>query len=131
MINDIKKTKGEPVHEVSWLNIKNLITYKDIIPSISYLQHYPPQNKPVSLHVHSINGRQAQYVDKTKPGVNSIEIAKNARSHNNDFQDEEEWRIHTNTGDFFVEDYNGICLFNLVEYLKLSCPSIKNYCQLV
>lgn len=132
IINDLEKSKNDFVHTVSWVSIEELQRHIQSVPAISQINTYPTQdNEKVTLWACGIASAQVKYVPKmTYLGCqfNSPAVASNARKKSVDFIHEHEWRVSFNTGDFCYP-YNGIQ--HLVQYLKLSCPSITKYCELI
>lgn len=133
MKNDIEKSKNKYHHNVSWLPLDNLKHYISLA-QINIIKKYPTQdNECVILQVCGIGGDYVTYEDKIldlKGDYDGIRVANNARNKNMDYKDEKEWRIRFNTGDF-LELYTGNMLHHLVQYLKLKCPSISKYCELI
>lgn len=133
LINSIQNNKENFCNQVAWLSYNELLEKAYNLPVIKWIKKFPDKNKEnIILHVNSVGIRHLKYVDKItdfnlKSSYESLEIAKNARDHNNDYEYEEEVRIHINSGDF-LGVYNGNCLMNLVQYLKIYCPEIKKYC---
>lgn len=132
-IIDTIQTNEPLIHRVSWLSMASLLSQSSISPVIYTIEDQYPKEEGeiVLLHVISVGGRRLIYERKIvdqKHGVSSIEVVRNARNQNIEFEDEQEWRIHINTGDFLGK-YSGHNLIGLVQYLKLFCPGINKYCE--
>ncbi len=124
LVLSIKNCSG---HQVSWLNSCELNEYAKTIPVIKMIQGAPvKEEETVSIWICGVGGETCRYenINMIKR-LGSPELARNARSINDDFKDENEFRIFLNTGDFNV----GRVLQHKVEYIKLYCPEIKQYCS--
>lgn len=117
-------------HTVSWLSMDELHKHIPIVPAISQIHTYPSDDN-VCLWIQGISGRRVIYVnkiDKLPTPYNGMELAWNARNKSDKHAVDKEWRISLLSGDFSTPN-NG--LQNLVEYLKLHCPSVSNHCAMI
>ncbi len=132
--NDLERTANEKSHVVTWLPITELQHHKALVPVISKIEKYPVNgDEAVMLHISSIGCGHVSYekkILKLTDDRSSIEIANNAYKKSIKFIHEEEWRIWLNMGDF-LPPFSGNALGHLVKYLKLQCPSIRKYCEVV
>jgi hypothetical protein len=128
--NDLEQTANQKPHSVTWLMLGEL--RRRI--SVGAIKKYPTQQSElVLLQACGIGCGCVTYEDKIlsiQNGYNSIEIVNNARNKNARDNSQDEYRIWLNTGDF-LPPYSGNALHNLVKYLKLSAPSISQYCELI
>ena len=133
IINDLEKSKETYCHEVIWLSINDLLRYIDKVPSIANIREYPRHHgEEIILFANNISGRLLKYENKItdlKLPYDSISVAQNA--FNKDIRkNEKEWRLTFNSGDFQGK-YSGNSLLHLVKHLKLNCPSVGKYCEVV
>lgn len=130
--NDIIKMKDKFVHTVSWLPIETLRCSKQKVPSIALINKYPSKDdEEISLWTCGITAYQVKYEQKIESipiPYNSYAATCNARNKNIAHAHEQEWRIALFTGDF-IQSFHG--LLHLVQYLKVVCPSISKYCELI
>lgn len=124
-------------HEVSWLPMTELRKNISIVPAISTIKSYPTKDgEEVQLYVTGLEGKILSYENKiiksesinSIPSPGAIDLMKNALSQNAKFKRENEYRICLNSGDFIGKYTN---LLHLVEYLKIKCPNIHKYCEVV
>ena len=130
---DLENKKSDKAHSVTWLRISDLQQYQSLLPIIRVIKQYPRYDgETVGLYMQGLGGAPVIYEEKMKAlggSYDGIKVANNARHKNSNHAHENEWRMWLNTGDF-LPPYGG-GLQNLVQYLKLSSPSIKRYCEII
>lgn len=125
----IKSIKFGYGHQISWLDLNKLKRKDHKIPLINTLQYFPCQDEEFNLHVVSLGGRKVNYVDKQKVVVGDSSMNTFiALSQALDFETENEYRIHLNSGDF-LGLHSGKGLYHLVQYIKINSLEAAKFCQ--
>ncbi|MBM4222333.1 MAG: hypothetical protein FJ161_00800 [Gammaproteobacteria bacterium] len=135
LIDEILKClQSSILHKVTWLDLNDLKTHIDIIPSIIAIKKHPTQDEELLYLYTGLQAFPLIYEKKIEAGEQDPRIfdlmarAKNARNKDERFKNNKEIRICLNTSDF-LGNYNGNCLYNLVEYIILSMPDISELCK--
>lgn len=101
-----------------------------------YGLNYDPYEKtdPIMTKVVSIDGREMEYYDESVPTTPlSLEAVKRTSNLRKKFEPEAELRIELNTTSLLDLQQENLepGLHHLIQYIKLKCPSIRNYCKQV
>ncbi len=128
-------------HHISWLNKAVLLEKAEVIKCIQqilpiYNIKYDPTKKcdPLQLQIGSIYVRKIDYYDPST-SVKSLSIDAVRRTWNlsNKFELEAELRIELNISSLLDMNHKNPepALHHLIEYIKLQCPNMRNYCKLI
>lgn len=131
-VNSITRHK-EVTQKISWFNKSDLITFIPHVPSIALLTKLPThEDETFTFNIVGLGGLKIKYDTKIthlEHEYNPIEVAQNAYSKDIRFEDEKELRLSI-TGTLDISEDNA-SLQHLVQYIKLYCPHMSNYCQSV
>lgn len=125
IIESIKSGKG---HKISWLNYAELQNYRRILPQV-ILAKNTNTSLDAKLYITGVGGRKLTYETKKQvkgTSYNGIEVARKARNGNNVVEDEGEYRVYIQSGDF-LSDHN----INGVKHLQIKCPNINSFCRII
>lgn len=125
----IKSIKSGDGHRISWLDLNELKRKEHKIALINTLQYLPCQDENFNLYVASLGGRKVNYVDKQAPLAGDSPMNTFiALSQAQDFESENEYRIHLNSGDF-LGVHSGQGLHHLVQYIKINSHEAAKFCK--
>lgn len=125
VIESIKLDLG---HKISWLNSAKLQNYRRILPQVSLVNDINT-SLDAKLYITGVGGRKLTYENKKLvKGMpyNGLEVARKARNGNNVLEDEGEYRLYIQSGDF-LSGHN----INGVKHLEIKCPKINSFCRII